>query len=129
MLETKRQYGERVYDHVKEKVGPVLRSVSAKLTQAELVTRDVQGLKQAVDESRKAVTGARLDAEAHRKHDQQKLERTETQLHDLFKLVLRGGGALEARRQEMLAALGREIENRNRPDGLPDRDSGPETDR
>lgn len=46
-----------------------------------------------------------------------------------FKLVLRGGGALEARRQEMLAALGREIENRNRPDGLPDRDSGPETDR
>jgi hypothetical protein len=32
MLETKRKYGERVYDHVKETVGPALRSVSAKLT-------------------------------------------------------------------------------------------------
>jgi Plasmid recombination enzyme len=60
MLETKRRYGERVYDHVKETVGPALRSVSAKLTQAELVTRDVQGLKQAVDDSRKAVASAQL---------------------------------------------------------------------
>jgi hypothetical protein len=128
LLETKRQYGERVYDHVKEKVGPVLRSVSAKLTQAELVTRDAQGLKQAVDESRKAVAGARLDAEAHRQHGLQKLERTETQLRELFELLLRGGAPLETRRRELLAALGREVENRNGDGRDLGRDDGSERD-
>jgi hypothetical protein len=131
VLETKRRYGERVYDHVKETVGPALRSVSAKLTQAELVTRDVQGLKQAVDDSRKAIASAQLAADAQRRHGQQKVERVETQLHELLELVLRGGAPLETRRHEMLAALAREVENRNRDrhDWSPDRGSGPEIDR
>ncbi|MEX3968880.1 hypothetical protein AB4Y42_43495 [Paraburkholderia sp. EG286B] len=68
MLETKRQYGERVYDHLKDSVCPVLRSVSTRLTHAELATCDAQGFRRAAEESR-------LDVEVQRRHGQQKLER------------------------------------------------------
>jgi hypothetical protein len=133
VLETKRQYGERVYEHVRGTVSPVLRSVSAKLTQAELVARDAQGFRRAAEESRQAVSSARLDVEVQRRHGQQKLERTETQLREVLELVLRGGPALEQRRQTMLAALGRQVENRSRGLGRgrdidhdePDLDHGP----
>jgi hypothetical protein len=131
VLETKRQYGARVYDHVKDTVSPVLRSVSAKLTQAELTARDAQGFRRAAEESLQAVSSARLDVEVQRRHGQQKLERSETQLRELLQLVLRGGSALEQRRQVMLAACGREVENRSRVPGHnvnhdePDLDRGP----
>jgi hypothetical protein len=129
VLETKRQYGERVYGHVRDTVGPVLRSV--RLTQAELAARDAQGFRRAAEESRQAVSSARLDVEVQRRHGEQKLERAETQLRDVLELVLRGGPPLEQRRQAMLAALGREVENRSRGPGRgvdhdePDLDRGP----
>jgi hypothetical protein len=124
MIESRRQYGERVYDHVRDQINPAWRAMRDKLTQASLASGNAEGLK-------KAVLEARIDADIQRKHGQQTLERTNQELKRVIDAVLRGGAPLEDLRRHMLAALGREVHSRNRDTGqpVPDPDNGPDIDR
>ncbi|CAE6871797.1 hypothetical protein R69746_08484 [Paraburkholderia aspalathi] len=131
LLETKRQYAERAVGQVHTQLVPMWKAMHAKAVQAELASSNTEGLKKAVLEARQSVKSAALEVDVHRKHGQQKVERIQKDLDQVIAAVVRGGAPLEDLRRQLLAELGREVENRNRGTygRNPDRDEGPEIDR